>query len=296
MGITATSLKFLLFCKKEFDVDFSITATLGRQDVAKGCGDKTMLDLIKKYVSADSCVIKDVYINAKYCEPLLNQLGAELIESFDYSNYENATVLHDMNMPIPEQFKNKYSLLIDGGTTEHIFNIPIAYKNIMDMVKIGGYVVSMVPANNLCGHGFYQFSPEFFYSLFQIKNGFEIKAIAYSCDDFGGMGNYALWAIPNPLELGRRVLINTSKDTLIYCCTKKISAVPELLTLQQSDYENVSWKKQSHETDFNDSKTVLYIKNLFPCFVKRFIRRLRCAVFARVSKKPEKLKMKVLIK
>jgi predicted outer membrane repeat protein len=39
-------------------------------------------------------------------------------------------------MPIPEQFKNKYSLLIDGGTTEHIFNIPVAYKNIMDMVMI----------------------------------------------------------------------------------------------------------------------------------------------------------------
>jgi len=158
MGINATSLKFLLYCRKEFNINFSITATLGRQNLAKGDKNKTLLNLIKTHISEDSDVIKNVYTNSQYCDALLSQLGAEIVESFDYSDYENASVLHDMNTPIPEQIKNKYSLLIDGGTTEHIFNIPVAYRNIMEMVTIGGYVITMVPANNLCGHGFYQFS------------------------------------------------------------------------------------------------------------------------------------------
>jgi hypothetical protein len=265
---------------------------LGRQDIAKGIRDKATADFIKKNISNDSHVIKNIHTDARYCEPLLNQLGAKLIESFDYSDYENATILHDMNTPIPEQYKNKYSLLIDGGTTEHIFNIPVAYKNIMDMVKIGGYVITMVPANNLCGHGFYQFSPEFFYSLFQVKNGFEIKTVAYSCDDFGGIGNYPLWSIPNPLELGKRVMVSTSKETVIYCCAKKISAVPDVLTLQQSDYENITWKKDANEkSGSNNSKIKIYMKKILPPVMKRSIRRV---ISALSRKKTEKLKMEVL--
>ena len=32
----------------------------------------------------------------------------------------------------------------------------------MALPKVGGDVYICTPANNLCGHGFYQFSPEFF--------------------------------------------------------------------------------------------------------------------------------------
>jgi len=31
------------------------------------------------------------------------------------------------------------------------------------------------PASNLCGHGFYQFSPELFYRALNATNGFEVE-------------------------------------------------------------------------------------------------------------------------
>jgi 2-polyprenyl-3-methyl-5-hydroxy-6-metoxy-1,4-benzoquinol methylase len=55
--------------------------------------------------------------------------------------------------------------VFDGGTLEHIFDYPTAIKNCMKMVKPGGHLLLTTPANNWFGHGFYQFSPELFYSF-----------------------------------------------------------------------------------------------------------------------------------
>ena len=68
--------------------------------------------------------------------------------------------------------KNKYTLVIDGGCLEHIFNFPVAIKNCMEMLQEGGHFIGITPANNLMGHGFYQFSPELYFRIFSKENGF----------------------------------------------------------------------------------------------------------------------------
>jgi hypothetical protein len=45
------------------------------------------------------------------------------------------------------------------------FNFPVALANAMKMAKIGGHFAARTPANNQCGHGFYQFSPGLFYRI-----------------------------------------------------------------------------------------------------------------------------------
>jgi len=42
-----------------------------------------------------------------------------------------------MSQPIDTIHKNKYDLVFDGGTLEHVFNFPVAIKNCMEMVKVG---------------------------------------------------------------------------------------------------------------------------------------------------------------
>src|SRR5262245_61422406 len=109
-----------------------------------------------------------------YAEPFLEMLGASEICSFDASGYENATHIHDLNLPIAENIKNRFSMVLDGGTLEHIFNFPVAIKNCMEMVEVGGHFIGVTPANNFCGHGFYQFSPELFFRIFCAKNAFKL--------------------------------------------------------------------------------------------------------------------------
>jgi 2-polyprenyl-3-methyl-5-hydroxy-6-metoxy-1,4-benzoquinol methylase len=105
-----------------------------------------------------------------YAEPLLEMLGAKEIVSIDASAYEGCSIVHDMNQPISEHLKARFDLVLDSGSLEHVFNFPVAIKNCMEMVRLGGYLVTMNPANNCPGHGFYQFSPELFFRVLSETN------------------------------------------------------------------------------------------------------------------------------
>lgn len=72
-----------------------------------------------------------------YCEEFLRQVGARDITSIDASGYERASIVHDMNLPIGSELRRRFSVLIDGGTLEHIFNFPVAIRNCMEMLDNG---------------------------------------------------------------------------------------------------------------------------------------------------------------
>lgn len=77
-----------------------------------------------------------------------------------------------MNHPVPMAWREQYDVIIDGGTLEHIFNVPVAFANVANMLKVGGTAFLNTPANNMMGHGFYQFSPELMFRVFAQENGF----------------------------------------------------------------------------------------------------------------------------
>lgn len=54
---------------------------------------------------------------------------------------------------------------------------PQALANMMNMLRIGGRILHILPGNDWFGHGFYQFGPELFFRVYQPENGFEIVAI-----------------------------------------------------------------------------------------------------------------------
>jgi hypothetical protein len=70
-----------------------------------------------------------------------------------------------------------FSVVYDGGTIEHVFNAVQAFKNGMEMVRVGGHFIQVNPANNFMGHGFWQFSPELIYRVFSAENGFNIRGV-----------------------------------------------------------------------------------------------------------------------
>jgi len=52
--------------------------------------------------------------------------------------------------------------------------MPQLFENIINLLDIDGIFCSVTVNNNFSGHGFYQYSPEFFLSIFTHKYGMEI--------------------------------------------------------------------------------------------------------------------------
>lgn len=110
-------------------------------------------------------------------DEFFRELGAESLDALDASNYEGASIIHDLNHPVPTSLKGKYTAVYDGGTLEHIFNAPTALRNCLNLVAPGGHYIAVSPANNQMGHGFYQFSPEFYYRALSVDVGFTVDRI-----------------------------------------------------------------------------------------------------------------------
>jgi SAM-dependent methyltransferase len=169
-----------------------------------------------------------------FADPFLRFLGAEELVSVDASAFENATVVHDMNFPIPAALKERFDLVYDGGSLEHIFNFPSAIANCIEMIRPGGHFVGVNPANNLSGHGFYQFSPELYYRVFSREHGMRMLhvVVAESSGPF--------YSVPDPATMNRRVMFVNSEPANMMALAQKRASVPLFAKPpQQSDYSSL---------------------------------------------------------
>jgi len=168
-----------------------------------------------------------------FADPCFRNLGAQSVESIDFSDFEGAEFVHDLNQPIGGSLKERFDTVYDGGTLEHIFNFPVALKNCMEMVKVGGALFIHTAANNWCGHGFYQFSPELFFRSLSNENGYKVDRLLVH-----RVGPYGKWyQVSDPEEIRSRVELLTFSPYHILLRATRIAAVPIFnRTPQQSDY------------------------------------------------------------
>jgi len=277
MAITNNDTRFLFYAKK-LGCDFTSTLMLGRLRLA------ATHDYIKHCVAQYGSNVKrfeEVVFKDDYSEPLFEILGAEKVESMDYSNYENATIIHDMNLPFPSELRGKFSAIVDGGTLEHIFNFPAAIKNCMSALKTGGHFIGITPANNLMGHGFYQFSPELYYRVFSEANGFTVKKMLITSAE--NLNRPTKWyEVANPDKVKDRVTLVNQKPLYILVLAQKteereiFSSAP-----QQSDYAAV-WaitNSLKGDTKSEQDSTIKFLyRKYVPVRIKTILRNLYLAV------------------
>jgi SAM-dependent methyltransferase len=189
------------------------------------------------------------YVFGEYSDRFLQQLvSPDKLDILDYSPYEGATIIHDMNQPVPAGLQGRFDAIIDGGSLEHVYNIPIAFDNIRKMLKVGGTIFLSAPANNLCGHGFYQFSPELLFRVFSPANGFQIKKVALYEADYPSvelMPSRKLYSVANPADVKERVGLQTRGPVIMIAEAQKVCDVAEFgLSVLQSDYVSLwDWKR-----------------------------------------------------
>lgn len=247
MGFDYNTTRFVLFSRK-LGVDLSRSVTLGRQSLF--LHPKELAHILAEFGITPTAVEQSRIFEASAlsegvsppADRLLEYLGAEQVASIDASPYEGATILHDMNLPIPDIHHGRYSAVIDGGTLEHIFNLPVAIENCMKLLRPGGHMIAISPCNNFLGHGFYQFSPEFFFRLFSGENGFRTKIMVLT--EVKSRGDW--YEIPDPGLVQRRLALRSQGESYLMMIAEKVSAEAGIHQMpQQSDYENALWEGQT---------------------------------------------------
>lgn len=194
----------------------------------------------------------------EYADRFLREcLGAQEIHALDYSSFEGADIVHDLNLPIPDSLKARFDVVIEAGTLEHVFNFPVAIANLMQLTKVGGAIIGSTVANNLCGHGFYQFSPELIFRVFTLQNGFELAHVNVAEAHYPGVELTRLstaFKVIDPAQVGDRVGVISRWPLMMFFQAQRtteamIFAKPPL----QSDYaaawdaENTSANRRLRE-------------------------------------------------
>ncbi len=230
MGVNAAALGLMALARAE-GADFTRVMTLGRQGLhlpppllAAFFRRRGREDLAEQLLAAPG---------DGYCEQLLKlAFGAQEVVSLDASDYENASVVHDMNTPLKPAVQ--FPVVMDFGTLEHVFNVAVAFDNVAALCAAGGRILHVLPGNNMSGHGFYQFSPEMFFQIYSAQRGYANTRVFAAPE-----GTPEVWyEVRAPHDLRKRIDITSRDQLYILALTQKIAAPTPLAerAVQQSDY------------------------------------------------------------
>jgi hypothetical protein len=229
MGLDINSVQFLIQAQQD-GVRFDEMLTLGRQDL--NVFPARMVQALGAHgLPADAFAQSGAA--TLYAEPLFRALGARKVSAMDFSDYEGAEFVHDLNQPIGPSLHERFDVVYDGGTLEHVFNFPTALKNCMEMVRVGGRIFLHTITNNFCGHGFYQFSPELFFTALSEENGFVVESMILH-----RVGPYGRWyAVADPRQIRARVELVNCAPLMLLIRARRTQVVPIFARVpQQSDY------------------------------------------------------------
>lgn len=248
MGVSRVTAQYLIAARKE-GVRFDRTLTIGRQALFAGphwawrrLVDSRVVPAITKREFLDG--FED---SQWFADPLLRALGAAELSAMDASGWEGADLVHDLNRPVPDELHQRYSLVYDGGSIEHIFDVPTVLRSYMEMVEVGGHLIIQTNADGHMGHGLYQFSPELFYRVLSEDNGFQVEHVTAMVDDvgWGRISNVAIpyelrgpwYEVVDPAQVRERVVLEREGPVVLHVQARRVRAVPVLeAPPQQSDY------------------------------------------------------------
>lgn len=242
MGLSALGAEFLAEARAS-GVRFHATATIGRQALL--IGPLRLRRTLRRHgLPADVEYTAD----GPWADPFLSALGATRITAIDASDYEGADLLHDLNEPVPAELHERFDVVLDAGSLEHVFNVATALRSLMLMTSVGGRVILVTPANNHCGHGLFQFSPELFQRVFCADNGFELERIQIAEHDvrrsrklLGAAVTYELAGrrhdVADPRAMGERVLLSGGRPATLLVQARRVRGGEVFERWpQQSDY------------------------------------------------------------
>jgi SAM-dependent methyltransferase len=126
------------------------------------------------------------------------------------------TILYDLNLHAPgPNLQNRFDLVMNFGTTEHVFNQLNAFRTIHQLTKVNGVMYHDLPMAGYLNHCFFHYDQLFFKSLAPV-NKYKIDSIVFSVgngrlipDDLRSLG-LSIEAIH---DVGIEAILIKTKDT-----------------------------------------------------------------------------------
>jgi SAM-dependent methyltransferase len=126
--------------------------------------------------------------NEAFIGELFEKAGMEYL-SFDIASGFRTTILDLNRAALPSPLRNKFDLVLNFGTTEHILNQLNCFKVIHDATKVGGCMFHSLPAVGYVDHGYITYTGRCF---FDIGGNNEYEMLACWFDGSPGTGGTVL--------------------------------------------------------------------------------------------------------
>lgn len=176
MGLSRTTIQLLLNEASLRPFSGSV-ATLGRQHIYF-TWDEFQQFARKADVPLESTIVPELHREPALSKrgyasdgTVLRGLGFSDCVSIDRSSYEAADEILDLNEEeTPPHLLDRFDLVLDLGTMEHVFHTRNVLANMHRMVKTGGRIIHLSPASEYFDHGFYSFSPTLFEDYYLTNN------------------------------------------------------------------------------------------------------------------------------
>lgn len=231
MGIDLYTLRYIKAVAEEHDLT-GRALMLGRQGVNRAKERPRVRELARGLGVQGK-------LNSKFdmVDGVMAAIGFSAVDALDISDYQGAEVLQDLSAPVPVELYDSYDLIYDGGTTEHVFNLPVAFENVEKMLSDGGVFVSANLLNGDPTHGLYQFGPDLVYSYWGRSRGLEVLCcVALPIDD---EDNFPAVDIPDIGATGKRFPLTKrlpKGSSYLFYAVRKSGAMHADGPVYQSDY------------------------------------------------------------
>ena len=192
-------------------------------------------------------------------EDYFKSVGFKEYKSIDINGAYNS-LQFDLNKNISAtySYNEKYDLVINNGTGEHVFNQYALFLNFHNLTKLNGIMLNILPFIDWINHGFYNFNPIFFADL-AASNNYEIVKISLANRDGAELklNNENLSILfeqikPNRNDSKFKKMIDIAKtklgrNILLVVITRKLSDNEFKIPLQGKYLNDVS----NFKTDYN---------------------------------------------
>lgn len=158
-------------------------------------------------------------LNESFAGELIERCGMSYLSMDIAKGYK--TEVFDLNHEdLPAHHQGAYDVVMNIGTTEHVFNQYNSFKVAHEAAHVGSYMVHQLPASGYTDHGYYMYAGRFFFEL-AAYNKYEITDVWY---DAAGEDDLYLslrrYAALNPtlakLNAAEPVMIPNYMLTVIY--------------------------------------------------------------------------------
>jgi hypothetical protein len=153
---------------------------------------------------------------------LYQRVGISDYNSIDINGLDEAHVF-DLNLDIREAYgyDRQFDVVTNFGTTEHVCDQMMAYKNIHNLCKVDGLMIGVVPFSCALDHGFFNAQPNFFEELAK-ANDYELLGLFYT---IAHMDLYTCCPYPYSRELLEKLYADIGFRLPSYYCEEQIGYI-----------------------------------------------------------------------